>query len=173
MNGLNKAYFIGHLGRDPEPRTTKSDKTVVSVTLATPHGRKEGETWVDNPDWHRLTAFGKTADNLLRNAHKGDAMAVECVIRPSRWTDKEGHTRYEVNLYIERVLWIAQKRRSTGEVAMAPRTAAAAPSAAVVDANAEMEMEMEAQAEAGAALERGGAGGALRRFNADGEEIPF
>lgn len=170
MNGLNKAYFIGHLGRDPEPRTTKSDKTVVSVTLATPHSKKEGETWVDNPDWHRLTAFGKTAENLLRNAHKGDAMAVECVIRPSRWTDKEGHTRYEVNLYIERVLWIAQKRRSTGDVAMAPRATSPAPSVGTEQLDIEMEMEMDAEAEA--EVERAEPGN-IRRVNLDGDEVPF
>lgn len=114
MNGLNKAYFIGNLGRDPEARTTKSGQTVVSFSLATPHVRKEGEGWVDNPDWHRLTAFGKTAESILKNAHKGDTMAVECVVRPGKWTDKEGATHYEVNLYVERVLWVSQKRRAAG-----------------------------------------------------------
>jgi single-stranded DNA-binding protein len=59
---------------------------------------------------------------LVRNAHKGDAMAVECVVRPSRWTDKEGQTRYDVNLYIERVLWISRKRAA----AVAPDVGVAA-----------------------------------------------
>ncbi|MSQ01037.1 MAG: single-stranded DNA-binding protein [Myxococcales bacterium] len=117
MNGLNKAYFIGHLGRDPEPRTTPGGTTLVRLSLATPHARKDGENWVDTPDWHRLTAFGKTAESLLRNAHKGDMIAVESVIRPNRWTDKDGKTHYEVNLYVERVLWISQKRRATAAVA--------------------------------------------------------
>jgi single-strand DNA-binding protein len=111
MNGLNKAYFIGNLGRDPESKVARSGQTVVSFSLATPHVRKEGDGWVDNPDWHRLTAFGKTAESILKNAHKGDTMAVECVVRPGKWTDKEGATHYEVNLYVERVLWISQKRR--------------------------------------------------------------
>ncbi len=116
MNGLNRAYFIGNLGRDPETRTTRNDAVVVSVTLATPHVRKDGDGWVDTPDWHRLTAFGKTAEMLIRNAHKGDTMAVECVVRPNRWTDKEGQVRYEVNLYVERVLWISRKRAGLGAV---------------------------------------------------------
>lgn len=120
MNGLNRAYFIGNLGRDPEPRTTRNDSVVVSVTLATPHVRKDGDGWVDTPDWHRLTAFGKTAEMLLRNAHKGDTMAVECVVRPNRWTDKEGQARYEVNLYVERVLWISRKRAGVGSGTAAP-----------------------------------------------------
>jgi single-strand DNA-binding protein len=134
MNGLNRAYFIGNLGRDPEPRTTRNDSVVVSVTLATPHVRKDGDGWVDTPDWHRLTAFGKTAEMLLRNAHKGDTMAVECVVRPNRWTDKEGQARYEVNLYVERVLWISRKRTGVGSAAAAPD---------VVDATGERVSELD------------------------------
>lgn len=135
MNGLNRAYFIGNLGRDPETRTTRNDTVVVSITLATPHVRKDGDGWVDTPDWHRLTAFGKTAEMLLRNAHKGDTMAVECAVRPNRWTDKEGQTRYEVNLYVERVLWISRKRSGVAAVettvAVADETAGEADEAAV------------------------------------------
>ena len=128
MYGLNKAYFIGHLGRDPEPRTTPGGTTLVRLSLATPHARKDGENWVDTPDWHRLTAFGKTAESLLRNAHKGDMIAVESVVRPNRWTDKDGQAHYEVNLYVERVLWISQKRRQTSVVAteVAPEVAVGA-----------------------------------------------
>jgi single-strand DNA-binding protein len=137
MNGLNRAYFIGNLGRDPETRTTRNDSIVVSLTLATPHVRKDGEGWVDTPDWHRLTAFGKTAEMLLRNAHKGDTMAVECVVRPNRWTDKEGQPRYDVNLYVERVLWISRKRTAGA----APTVNVMLPVAAEADAEAEAETE--------------------------------
>jgi len=141
MTGLNRAYFIGHLGRDPETRTVRNDKVVVSITLATPHLRKDGENWVDTPDWHRLTAFGKTAESLLRNAHKGDSMAVECVVRPSKWTDKEGQTRYDVNLYIERVLWISRKRRL--EAASVPTDLPTDEVVVVIEAPAAIEVQEE------------------------------
>lgn len=121
MQGLNRAYFIGNLGRDPELRTTRGGQSVITLNLATPHGRKQGEEWVDTPDWHRLTAFGKTAESLSRNAHKGDMIALECVVRPGKWTDKDGQVHYEVNLYVERVLWISQKRRGAS-AAFAPPT---------------------------------------------------
>ena len=111
MLGLNKCYFIGHLGRDPEMRATPGGHTVARLNLATPHVRKDGENWIDTPDWHRVTAFGKTAESIQRNAHKGDVIAVECVVRPNRWTDKDNQTHYEVNFYVERVLWVSQKRR--------------------------------------------------------------
>jgi single-stranded DNA-binding protein len=43
-------------------------------------------------------------------AHKGDVLAVECAIRPNRWTDKEGQVRYDVSLIVERILWVQSKR---------------------------------------------------------------
>ncbi len=159
MNGLNRAYFIGNLGRDPETRTTRNDSVVVSVTLATPHVRKDGDNWVDTPDWHRITAFGKTAENILRNAHKGDTMAVECVVRPNRWTDKEGQTRYDVNLYVERVLWISRKRGATGVAA------AAAPS--VSEGSASVSEGAEEAVDAVELQEQGG------ETEAGGDELPF
>lgn len=106
MNGLNKAYLIGNLGADPEIRAAASGLAVTRVSLATPGRRKVGEGWVDEPDWHRVTFFGRDAEYVARYAKKGATLAVECAVRPHRWTDKEGKTRFEVNLVAERVLWM-------------------------------------------------------------------
>ncbi|MFZ5481816.1 MAG: single-stranded DNA-binding protein [Myxococcota bacterium] len=109
MNGLNKAYLIGHLGRDPELRATPSGVTVVKLSLATRHAKKVDDQWVETPDWHRVTAFGRDAEYLCRAAHKGDVVALECAIRPRKWTDKEEKVHYEVDLVVERVLWVSRK----------------------------------------------------------------
>jgi len=109
MNGLNKAYLIGNLGRDPEMRATAGGLAIAKINLATRHARKVNEQWVDQPDWHRLTAFDKTAEYIGRNAHKGDSLAVECAIRPRKWTDKDAKAHYEVDLIVERVLWLHRR----------------------------------------------------------------
>lgn len=110
MKGLNRAYLIGHVGHDPELRNTATGLPYLKVSMATPNARKINEEWVDTPDWHRLTAFGKDAEFLSRVAHKGDVLAVECAIRPNRWTDKDGQVRYDVSLIVERILWVQSKR---------------------------------------------------------------
>lgn len=112
MRGLNKAYFIGHIGHDPEPRTTASGTTLLKLNIATPSARRVNDTWVEQPDWHRLTFFGKTADYVARAAHKGDSIAVECTVRPRRWTDEAGQARSEVSLVVERVLWLHGRNRA-------------------------------------------------------------
>lgn len=109
MKGLNKAYLIGHIGQDPELKTTATGKQIIKLSLATPHVRKIGESWVDTPDWHRLTLFDKNAAYIAQYAHKGDVVAVECVIRPNKWTDRENVVHYEVQLIVERVLWLNAK----------------------------------------------------------------
>ena len=109
MQGLNKAYLIGHIGRDPEARVTASGLDVAIVALATPRSVKQADGWVDTTDWHRLTAFGKNAQYLVKYAKKGGSMAVECTLRPNRWTDKNNITHHDMTIRIERVLWLTNK----------------------------------------------------------------
>lgn len=111
MHGLNKAYLIGHIGHDPELRTTANGRAIVKLSLATPHRRKVGEEWMDTPDWHRLTLFDAAASFIDAYAKKGDMLAVECSIRPNKWTDGYGADRYEVDLVVDRVLWLNGKHR--------------------------------------------------------------
>lgn len=112
MKGLNKAYLIGHIGQDPELRATASGKQVLKLSLATPHAKKVGDEWQEQPDWHRLTVFDQNAEFLARYAHKGDVLAVECAIRPNKWTDGNGVTRYDIAIVVERVLWLNGRGRS-------------------------------------------------------------
>lgn len=112
MKGLNRAYLIGNLGQEPELRTAASGAVVLKLSLATPNSRKVNDTWVDTPDWHRVTAFGSDAEFLARNAHKGDTLAVECAIRPNKWTDKDGVVRYDVSLIIDRIAWLGSRNRA-------------------------------------------------------------
>ena len=112
MRGMNKAYLMGHIGHEPELRTAASGMAVLKLNVATPGGRKVDGQWVDQPDWHRVTLFEKNAEYVARFAHKGDAIALECTIRPSKWTDRENVVRYEVNLLVDKVVWLSSKPRA-------------------------------------------------------------
>lgn len=104
MTGMNKAYFMGRLGRTPELRTSSTGKLVASVTIGTPHvTRVDGQT-IEGIEWHRLTAYGDHATHLA-SRQKGDSLAVECEIRPMKWTDKDDRTHHEVAFVITSVLW--------------------------------------------------------------------
>lgn len=103
MNSLNRAIFIGHLGADPESRATSTGTLIALVNIATTSSRKSGTEWVESTDWHRLTAFEKNAEFLLRYARKGALLAVDCTVKPSSWTDAKGVKHYVTNLVIQKI----------------------------------------------------------------------
>lgn len=109
MKGLNVAYLIGHIGRDPKLRSTAGGKPIVKLSLATPNTRKVGDEWVETPDWHQLTLWEQNAEFVAHYARKGDVIAVECAIRPSKWTDKSNVVHYGIDLAVNRVLWLNGK----------------------------------------------------------------
>lgn len=110
MQGLNKAYLIGTVGQDVELRALANGQPSCKVSLATPNMRRIGDDLIDVPDWHRLTAFDKNAEYLANYAKKGGSLAVECAIRPNKWTDRENITHHEVTLIVERVLWYSKPK---------------------------------------------------------------
>ena len=63
MNGINKVFILGFLGRDPEAVTAKSGSAYTKLNVATnrPWKNEDGK-WVDKTDWHRVIVWGKRAE---------------------------------------------------------------------------------------------------------------
>jgi single-strand DNA-binding protein len=114
MNGMNRVILIGHIGADPELRSTAAGKQVVRLSIATHNARKVDGAWVDGADWHRVVAFDRTAEFLGRFARKGDLVAVDCVLRPRKWDDANGKTQYDVNIVVDRVAALHSRTRREG-----------------------------------------------------------
>jgi len=118
MNGMNRVILIGHIGADPELRSTAAGKQVVRLSIATHNARKVDGAWVDGADWHRVVAFDRTAEFLGRFARKGDLVAVDCVLRPRKWEDTNGKTQYDVNIVVDRVAALhSRTRRDVADLA--------------------------------------------------------
>lgn len=116
MNGMNRVILIGHVGQDPEVRSTASGKRVLRVSIATNNARKVDGNWVETTDWHRVVAFDRTADFLGRFARKGDLLAVDCVLRPRKWEDASGKTQHDVNIVVDRIAALhSRTRRDVGD----------------------------------------------------------
>ncbi len=112
MKGLNRAFFIGRVGHEPEVRSTAAGLAVVRVSVGVPNAKKVNGEWEEEMEWHRLVAFGKEGEFVARYGHKGDPLAVECSVRNNRWTDKEGKLHYDTNFVIDRILWLGSRRGS-------------------------------------------------------------
>jgi single-strand DNA-binding protein len=93
---VNKVILVGNLGRDPELRKTQNAQMpVCNLSIATSDRRKDQNgQWVDQTEWHRVVAFGSTAENCSKYLKKGRQIYIEGKLSTRKWTDQEGKERY-------------------------------------------------------------------------------
>lgn len=107
---LNKAQLIGNLGQDPELRSTPSGESVCEFSVATNEKwkGKDGQMQ-ERVEWHKVTVWGKNADNCAKYLHKGSKAYIEGRIRTRSWEDKEGTTRYTTEIVAQKVDFLDPK----------------------------------------------------------------
>lgn len=104
---LNRAQLIGHLGQDPEIRSTQGGQSVGSLRVATTEKRKDRDgNWTDHTEWHTVTVWGSTAENCGKYLKKGSQVYVEGRIQTRKWQDKEGKDRYSTEIVAENVRFL-------------------------------------------------------------------
>jgi len=99
MSSLNKAMIIGRLGQDPEVRYTQSNTAVATLNVATNERYKDrnGE-FQEKTDWHRVVAWGRTAEICQEYLKKGSQVYIEGPIQTREWEDKDGQKRYTTEI---------------------------------------------------------------------------
>ncbi|UQD55681.1 single-stranded DNA-binding protein [Flavobacterium sp. K5-23] len=110
MNALrNKVQLIGHVGQEPEIKTFDGGKKLANITLATNESYKndKGEK-VEETQWHKLVAWGKTADIIEQYVTKGKEIAVEGKLTHRSYEDKNGDKRYVTEVVVHEVLLLGK-----------------------------------------------------------------
>jgi single-strand DNA-binding protein len=104
---FNKVIVVGNLGRDPELRYTPQGTPVCSFSVASNERRKgsDGE-FQDITTWFRVTSWGKQAETVSKYLTKGRSVYVEGRLRVEEWTDKDGKSRYTLELHATDVQFI-------------------------------------------------------------------
>lgn len=96
MNGIkNNVMLIGNLGQDPELKQLQNGTWVARLSLATneTYKNQKGEK-VTSTQWHKLVAWGKTAEMMNNLLKKGKEVAVRGKLTYRDYEDKEGVKRY-------------------------------------------------------------------------------
>ncbi len=95
MAGVNKVILVGNLGRDPELRYTANGQAVVNFTLATTENwnNKQSGQKEERTEWHRIVAWGRTAELCAEYLAKGRTVYLEGRLQTREWEDKEGQKR--------------------------------------------------------------------------------
>ena len=110
MNAMkNTVQLIGNVGNDPEIKTFEGGKKVVNFTLATNESYKneKGEK-VEQTEWHKVVAWGKTADIIEKYVTKGLQIAVEGKLTHRSYDDKNGEKRYITEVVANEVLLLGK-----------------------------------------------------------------
>jgi single-strand DNA-binding protein len=112
---VNKVILIGNLGKDPEVRYTPSGQAVANFTLAT------SKTWNDKQgqrqektEWHRIVAWGKTAELCGEYLAKGRQVYIEGELETRQWDDRDGNKRYTTEVKAQQVTFLGGGRGEGG-----------------------------------------------------------
>jgi single-strand DNA-binding protein len=106
MNAMkNRVQLIGNVGNDPEIKNFEGGKKLANLTIATnDHYKNEKGERVDQTEWHRVVAWGKTAEIIEKYVTKGVQIALEGKLSHRSYDDKNGEKRYISEVVVSEVV---------------------------------------------------------------------
>jgi single-strand DNA-binding protein len=110
MNALrNKVQLIGHVGQNPEIKNLDGGKKVANVTIATndSYTNDKGEK-VEQTEWHKVVAWGKTAEIIEKYVTKGKEIALEGKLTYRSYEDKNGEKRFVTEIVVHEILLLGK-----------------------------------------------------------------
>lgn len=113
---FNKIILVGNLGRDPELRYTPQGVAVCNFSMATNEKKrdKSGELQ-DVTTWFRVTLWRNQAENAAKYLTKGSPVYIEGRLGVDEWTDRDGNTRYTLEVQGSDMHFIGGGARTGGE----------------------------------------------------------
>jgi single-strand DNA-binding protein len=91
----NRVQLIGHVGQDPEIKNLEGGKKLAKITIATNEVYyKENGDKVEQTEWHRVIAWGKTAEIIENYVTKGKEIAIDGKLAHRSYEDKDGEKRF-------------------------------------------------------------------------------
>ena len=109
---MNYTIQIGRLTKDVELRYTQQGTAVANFTVAVNRDRTaNGEP---EADYHRCTAWGKTAEAIANYLQKGAMVAVQGKIQ-NRSYEKDGQRVYITEIKVDQVKFLTPRNQQQGQ----------------------------------------------------------
>jgi single-strand DNA-binding protein len=97
MVDLNRVVLIGRLTRDAELKYTANGQAVCKFSIAVNRRRKNGDQWVDEPNFFDIVLWGRQGETLNQYLVKGKLVGVDGELRQDRW-EQDGQNRSKVEI---------------------------------------------------------------------------
>jgi len=114
MGGVNRVILIGRLGRNPDDRVTTGGTRVSNFSLATDQFRNGDGATQKTTEWHRVVAFGKTAEQCVQYLTKGRLVCVEGSLQTRSWEKSPGEKHFTTEVIASRVTFLDSKGAQAG-----------------------------------------------------------
>ena len=107
---INKVILIGNLGKDPEIRRLESGIAVANFPIATSESYTDKSTGQKKEitDWHDIVLWRGLAELSEKYLKKGHKVYVEGRLKKRSWQDKEGNTRYSVEVVADNMTMLSK-----------------------------------------------------------------
>lgn len=102
MPGYAHLTIIGHVGKDPESKDSKAGPMAKFSVGVTP--RRDAET-----QWFSVTAWGKTAEVVMKYVKKGGAVLVAGDLQVRSYQAKDGQTKQSVDVNAREVVLLGKR----------------------------------------------------------------
>ena len=110
MENMNSVAIVGNIVAD-----AKLNKGVLQVSVAVNSTKKDGDKYVDYPNYIDCVMFGKRAEALSKYLVKGAKVAVNGKLHQSRW-EADGVKKSKLEIWIDNVELMQQpKKESTSQ----------------------------------------------------------
>jgi single-strand DNA-binding protein len=103
---INRAVLVGRLTRDPELRSLPSGVSVCSMRIACNSSRRDGDGWVERPNYFDVSAFGAPAEAIGDFMRKGSRVGVDGRLEWREWETADGQRRQAVSIVADTVQFL-------------------------------------------------------------------
>ncbi len=97
LSPMNNVNLIGNLTKDPELRDA-GGTPVANLRLAVSGRRKQGEDWIDVPNFFNVTVWGRQAELAGEHLVKGQKVGVSGRLLWREWEAEDGSSRQAVEV---------------------------------------------------------------------------
>jgi single-strand DNA-binding protein len=103
---INRVVLTGNLTSDPELRSTASGTAVCNLRVACNTRRKDGDEWVDKPNYFDVTVWGGQGESAARYLAKGRPVAIDGRLEWREWEAQDGSKRQAVEIIADTVQFL-------------------------------------------------------------------
>ena len=105
----NSVQLIGHVGQEPEIKNLEGGKKLANISIATNDVYyKDNGDKVEKTEWHRVTAWGKTAEIIEKYVVKGKELGIEGKLTTRSYDDKDGNKKYITEIVANEILLLGK-----------------------------------------------------------------